>query len=159
MNISTHIHTNNNIIYYIHANNLPERLVENSWSTTVWNIEFDETVPCCFSRICQYIEARDRSFWPQKNSMRFPTGFRQPLTYGGYIVCHIFCHFWRKHSHLWRLLICHLIGGLGVEPPTPRAAGWPSSPGARRHLISIYIHLSLSLSISLSLYIYIYRYT
>ena len=33
--------------------------------STVWILEFDETVPLCCSRIYQYIEARDRLFWPK----------------------------------------------------------------------------------------------
>ena len=57
-----------------------ERLAECCRDSAVWNLDLEETVPLCVWRIYQYIEARDRFVWPKKNSMRFPTVFRHPLT-------------------------------------------------------------------------------
>ena len=39
-----------------------ERFAEYCWNDTVWNLEFDETVPCCCSRMYKSIEARDTLF-------------------------------------------------------------------------------------------------
>ena len=50
---------------------------EYCWSITVWNLEFDETVPPCGSRLCQWIEARDRFVWTTKYRW-LQTVFHQP---------------------------------------------------------------------------------
>ena len=57
-----------------------ERLAEYCWNSTVWSLEFDETVPSVFHAYTSQLRPV-RGFFLTQQILRFPTVFGQPLIY------------------------------------------------------------------------------
>ena len=109
-----------------------ERLAGQYWNSTVWNVEFGETVPLCVSCIYQWTEARDRFFEPEhldEVSNRIPSTSQSDINrdhtdpphlhllyvlsicpFEGLLLLHIVVpRFWNQHACKHEQRVCSLV--------------------------------------------------